>query len=531
MEGPLADRNISRLFKFYHIGNISYPKAALKDKEHIFELIHNRVHRWVGGEMRIIQSAADDPFFFIYHSFISLIWEDFRAQQRSKGIDPETDWDVFYGATRHHKYAPMGLGNLMAIDGSSEVFAKNIIFAKRPSCSKMNTDCGSPYLYCNVTAEKCATWTLHEYNTIKQNAVSKNNQFEVEVMKYIDRKQSGIVDILFDDESENHNTRSAGQDHTDNDGHGSNISNEYNSEVGEPSDDDHDDDDDDHEDDGHHHHNQATVKNIFKEINVYGGRHDGTFIEKYLLMILLAGTLFVLVILTVISKCREEHKIGGIRKRKYRMDGIVNVNYSGSERQKHDSTDKQQNESRSDNIYSITIISHTGTPQTFVRFAKYDKEQNKQAGISDVSRNAGSKNGDYLDMDYASRIMNEAKSCESDLYEISLETDSEGEENNDFELETTYNSIENENFDLNCLHDQNEPCDQQCYDNATKSIDDVLADYDNLVFRTEAIYHNASVNQSHDSMDLKFDDDEHTTTDSDVPSLACNYDKIVTELI
>lgn len=161
---PMDDRNISVIFAQKYLSAISYPYADTSDENLTnYELVHNRVHNWVGGEMDRIETAADDPIFFIYHCFIDYVYEQFRAHQRANGVDPVTDWSIYYGAARHNRYSPMGIGNLMAIDGDSEVFARNIEYLQKPSCSRENPDCGTPYLWCNVTRERCVPWTIKEF--------------------------------------------------------------------------------------------------------------------------------------------------------------------------------------------------------------------------------------------------------------------------------------------------------------------------------------------------------------------------------
>lgn len=168
---PMGDHNISVIFSQNHLADISYPYADRRDENLTnYELVHNRVHNWVGGEMDKIETAADDPIFFIYHCFIDYIFEKFRAHQREHGIDPVTDWATYYGAARHNIYSPMGIGNMMAGDGNSEIFARDIKYLDKPSCSRENPDCGTPYLWCNVTRERCIPWTKQEFADLKYTA-------------------------------------------------------------------------------------------------------------------------------------------------------------------------------------------------------------------------------------------------------------------------------------------------------------------------------------------------------------------------
>ena len=195
---PMDDHNISVIFSQIHLADISYPYASKTDDNLTnFELVHNRVHNWVGGEMDKIETAADDPIFFIYHCFIDYVYEKFRAHQREHGVDPVTDWSVYYGASRHHLYSPMGLGNLMAGDGDSEVFARNVIYTEKPNCSRKNTDCGSPYLWCNVTRERCVPWTKQEFSNMEYVANQDGRPLHEELKVHIeDRLEKGFKQLL-----------------------------------------------------------------------------------------------------------------------------------------------------------------------------------------------------------------------------------------------------------------------------------------------------------------------------------------------
>ncbi len=48
-------------------------------------ILHNPVHRWVGGNMGLATSP-NDPIFFLHHCYIDMLWEKWRKQHPS--IDP-----------------------------------------------------------------------------------------------------------------------------------------------------------------------------------------------------------------------------------------------------------------------------------------------------------------------------------------------------------------------------------------------------------------------------------------------------------
>lgn len=141
------------------LGNISYPDT--KSSKNL-EQLHNNVHVWVGGLMRKIEIGAFDPVFYVLHTFIDKVWEDFRVHQRSKEIDPTKDYPEFYGRRNHASFAPMGLGNLVVIDGISDVWNKNVVY-RQPSCGNSGqNECGSKFLRCDHSTWTCVSKTKDE---------------------------------------------------------------------------------------------------------------------------------------------------------------------------------------------------------------------------------------------------------------------------------------------------------------------------------------------------------------------------------
>jgi tyrosinase len=48
-------------------------------------MLHNPVHRWVGGNMAFA-SSPNDPVFFLHHAFLDKLWDDWKTQHPT--IDP-----------------------------------------------------------------------------------------------------------------------------------------------------------------------------------------------------------------------------------------------------------------------------------------------------------------------------------------------------------------------------------------------------------------------------------------------------------
>ncbi|RDG38362.1 tyrosinase family protein [Streptomyces corynorhini] len=50
---------------------------------------HNRVHRWVGGDM-LSAASPNDPVFWLHHSFVDLVWDRWQRAHPDAGYLPRT---------------------------------------------------------------------------------------------------------------------------------------------------------------------------------------------------------------------------------------------------------------------------------------------------------------------------------------------------------------------------------------------------------------------------------------------------------
>ena len=144
----------------------------------VFESHHGAVHNWVGGIMADIPISPTDPVFYLHHAFLDCLWEQLRSVQRKRNpnFNPEYDYpndtealgvgveqidgtilnntqDSYHYALNHMlPFAP-----LRNIDGHSDIYF-NEFYACEPSpiCTARNTDCGSPYLFCEIESQRCA---------------------------------------------------------------------------------------------------------------------------------------------------------------------------------------------------------------------------------------------------------------------------------------------------------------------------------------------------------------------------------------
>lgn len=115
--------------------------------------------------MKNIEIGAFDPVFYLLHSFIDKIWEDFRRKQVQSGIDPTKDYPQYYGRLSHAPLAPMGLAKLTAIDGIRDIWREAIVYLGQPSCRNILHQCDSEFLKCDNEKLECVSKTIDEYLT------------------------------------------------------------------------------------------------------------------------------------------------------------------------------------------------------------------------------------------------------------------------------------------------------------------------------------------------------------------------------
>ncbi|RCN47523.1 common central domain of tyrosinase [Ancylostoma caninum] len=120
------------------------------------EYVHGLPHMYVGGHMARITASTNDPLFWMHHSFVDLIWEQWR-QKHQKKEERETQFpydEPECSSQAHFMNSTMvPWSGMRIIDGLSNNYTEYLYeYAPRPTCSRSNLNgCNSTYLFCDLS--------------------------------------------------------------------------------------------------------------------------------------------------------------------------------------------------------------------------------------------------------------------------------------------------------------------------------------------------------------------------------------------
>ncbi|KAL3078003.1 hypothetical protein niasHS_012945 [Heterodera schachtii] len=156
---------LDQIFAFTTDGNEDGTCQLFKESNdlEVLEINHNNVHIWMGGHMEHVGTAPYDPIFFLHHTFIDYIWEQWRLRTQHSFSERETDFPP------HHQIKACSAGVSFFLDtpmvpfidpplqnrvGLSNAYTSYLYnYKMRPTCSSTG-GCGSPYLFCDTTNGK-----------------------------------------------------------------------------------------------------------------------------------------------------------------------------------------------------------------------------------------------------------------------------------------------------------------------------------------------------------------------------------------
>ena len=116
------------------------------------------------------EDSPFDPIFYLHHAFVDMIWDVQRRNVYENSgkegyVYPDIDDDEAFGVgevvdkpedSYHYslrKLEPFDILNQESID---EKYMATYYYDRRPRCSALNQNCGSPYLFCISDIFKCA---------------------------------------------------------------------------------------------------------------------------------------------------------------------------------------------------------------------------------------------------------------------------------------------------------------------------------------------------------------------------------------
>ncbi|KAK3098195.1 hypothetical protein FSP39_017097 [Pinctada imbricata] len=152
----MTEMSIRLLMSRSRMSEICEPLSGFQAR-YSFEAHHNGVHNYIDGYLAHFHTSTYDPIFFFHHSFVHMLWLQFKRRQRMLGINPQRDYPRGANVPSAHRwyrlmdFLPFS-GRVRHIDGYSDRYDNMVRYGPRPRCPS----CGnSRYLYCHSQRGIC----------------------------------------------------------------------------------------------------------------------------------------------------------------------------------------------------------------------------------------------------------------------------------------------------------------------------------------------------------------------------------------
>ncbi|KAH7698339.1 ShTK domain-containing protein, partial [Aphelenchoides avenae] len=149
LQAVLAQTNVEYILAY----TVPGPGCPYPPNYQALEYTHSNIHLYVGGDLREPITSANDPTFYVHHSFVDLIFEIWRQtrQPRWAREDAYTPELGQCASPLHFGFSRMSPFNLINRDGLSNAYTDQMYrYAPRPGCSVSMPTCGSRYLFCDL---------------------------------------------------------------------------------------------------------------------------------------------------------------------------------------------------------------------------------------------------------------------------------------------------------------------------------------------------------------------------------------------
>ncbi|KAL7079355.1 hypothetical protein ACQ4LE_001165 [Meloidogyne hapla] len=152
----LNQTNIINIMHYFSDDDRCEAKTQFKADQRMPEFPHGTTHSFLGGFMRYADFAANDPIFYNHHCFVDLTWELWRQKQqkdpKQRPLQYPPDFEECSQPVHFRNSDMSMLNKVKNIDGCKNEYTDILYqYAPRPTCSRTNRNCGSKYMFCDLS--------------------------------------------------------------------------------------------------------------------------------------------------------------------------------------------------------------------------------------------------------------------------------------------------------------------------------------------------------------------------------------------